>query len=56
MANCWPVIRNARLVSRALERKGMVTFGVYWDEEAGYELLLTEAGLRAAGELAELDA
>lgn len=48
----WPAIRNARLVANGMERRGLVTFGEYTgrfdDGGAGYELILTDAGRRAA--------
>lgn len=44
IANLWPLVRNARLVANGLVAKGLVTFGDWLDEEAGYELLLTDEG------------
>jgi len=47
MAELWPLIRSPRHVTKSLVAKGLVTLGQWWDEEAGYELHLTDAG-RAA--------
>jgi hypothetical protein len=43
----WPLVRNSRLVTNSLVRKGFVTLGQWWDEETGYELHLTDAGRSA---------
>jgi hypothetical protein len=43
----WPLVRRPRLVTNSLVRKGMVTLGTWWDEGAGYELILTDAGREA---------
>ena len=47
MAAEWPLIRNARLVTNSLLRKGLVTLGGWWGVGVGYELHVTDAG-RAA--------
>lgn len=50
----WPLIRRPRLVANGLQRKGMVTFGDWWDE-TGYELHLTPAGRAYLDPLGELE-
>jgi hypothetical protein len=47
---CWPLVRNVRLVTNGLLARGLVTLGDWWDEGVGYELHLTELGLRWAKE------
>lgn len=37
-------VTRAGLVCRNLEKKGLVTFGGWWDEEHGHDVQLTEAG------------
>jgi hypothetical protein len=43
MQDLWPLIRRPRLVTNGLLAKGLVRLG-YWDDQAGYELHLTDAG------------
>ncbi len=38
----WPLIQQPRHVCRALERKGLLTFGA-WNDEVGFDLHLTLA-------------
>jgi hypothetical protein len=50
---CYPVIaggRAVRMVVNAMQKKGLLTFGLWWDE-AGYDLLLTDAGREASAQL-----
>lgn len=59
LAEEWPAIRNARLVAKGMERRGLVTFGEYTgrfdDGGAGYELILTDAGRAAVDAIEEPD-
>jgi hypothetical protein len=48
MYELWPLIRNPRLVTNSLLRKGLVEKGDWWDG-AGYELHLTDAGRASLG-------
>ncbi len=43
----WPLVRQPRRSVRALEAKGLVTFGDHIDDEWGYALHLTDAGREA---------
>lgn len=49
---CWPLIRNVRLVTNGLVARGLVTWGEWWGEEVGYELRPTELGQRWSREAA----
>lgn len=49
---CWPLVRNVRLVTNGLRARGLVTLGDWLDEDAGYELHLTELGQHWARESA----
>jgi hypothetical protein len=43
----YPLVLRPRLVANSLVKKGLVKLGTWWDEEAGYELVLTDAGREA---------
>jgi hypothetical protein len=44
ITDLWPLVSNARLVMNALERKGMVRYLGWVDDECGAEYALTELG------------
>jgi hypothetical protein len=50
---CWPLVRNVRLVTNGLIARGLVTLGDWWGEGVGYELHPTDLGLRCANATAD---